>query len=49
MLSFSFKKNIRKKGSYPKYIKCNRCGYVTIVNDSSCPICIKDGLSIKMI
>jgi len=30
MLSLSLKRNIKKKGSHPKYFKCKRCGYVTI-------------------
>jgi len=31
-----------------KYYTCERCGYVTIVKGSVCPICIKEGLNIKL-
>jgi rubrerythrin len=31
-----------------KYYKCSRCGYISIVKDGDCPICTKDGFSIKM-
>lgn len=31
-----------------KYFKCNRCGYITIIRDSYCPICAKDGKKIKI-
>jgi len=31
-----------------KYFKCSRCGYISIVKDGNCPICTKDGFSIKM-
>ena len=44
------KKGIKRKERKPrvKYYKCERCGYISIVKDSTCPICAKDGLSIKM-
>ncbi len=32
-----------------KYYTCERCGYVTIVKGSVCPICAKEGLKIKLI
>ena len=38
------KKHILKK----KYYACERCGYVTIIRDSYCPICAKDGAKVKM-
>ncbi len=28
------------------YYKCPRCGYVTIIKDSFCPVCAKDGVKI---
>ncbi len=28
------------------YYKCHRCGYVTIIKDSFCPVCAKDGVKI---
>lgn len=31
-----------------KYFKCGRCGYISIVKDGTCPICVKDGFTIKM-
>jgi len=30
------------------YYKCPRCGYVTIIKDSFCPVCTKEGLKIKV-
>ncbi len=30
------------------YYKCARCGYISLVKSESCPICIKDGFTIKM-
>jgi len=48
MLGISLKKNNDKKPPHQKYFKCERCGYITIVRDSSCPICAKDGFKIKM-
>jgi len=30
------------------YYKCPRCGYVTIIKESFCPICVKDGVKIKV-
>jgi rubrerythrin len=37
-----------KQPKYHKYFKCDRCGYISIVKNSFCPICTKDGLKIKM-
>ncbi len=48
MYSINLKKNIEKKVVRQKYFKCDRCGYITIVRDSTCPICAKDGLKLKM-
>ena len=49
MLGISLKKHTDKKTPQQKYYKCERCGYITIVMDSTCPICAKDGFIIKMI
>lgn len=49
MLNISLKKNTEKKVTHQKYYKCERCGYITIVKNSICPICLKDGFEIKMI
>jgi rubrerythrin len=32
-----------------KYFRCEHCGYVTIVKDSFCPICAKEGVKIKVV
>lgn len=48
MFDFSIKKNTNIKTPSQKYFKCERCGYITIVRDSNCPICSKDGFKIKM-
>jgi hypothetical protein len=32
-----------------KYYKCDRCGYVSVVKNSLCPICIKDGIKTKLV
>ena len=37
-----------KKGKAQKYFKCERCGYISIVNNPYCPVCAKDGKIIKM-
>ncbi len=37
-----------KPRRFHKYYKCDRCGYISIVKNSNCPICTKDGKSIKM-
>lgn len=31
-----------------RYYKCPRCGYVTIIKDSFCPVCAKEGVKIKV-
>ena len=49
MLGVSLKKQKEKKTTQQMYYKCERCGYITIVKDSTCPICAKDGFNIKMI
>jgi rubrerythrin len=40
------KERIRAKRK--KYFECERCGYVTIVKDSECPICAKEGIKVKL-
>ncbi len=30
------------------YYKCPRCGYVTIIKESCCPVCAKEGVKIKV-
>lgn len=37
-----------EKHDHQKYYVCDNCGYVTIIRDSYCPICAKDGVKIKM-
>lgn len=49
MLNISLKKNTGKKVTQQKYYKCDRCGYITIIKGSLCPICVKDGHEIKMV
>ncbi len=41
-------KKERKNHRRVRYYKCERCGYISIVKDSFCPICAKDGKVIKM-
>jgi len=49
MLSIGIKKSQEKsKVQYQKYYKCDRCGYISIVKNSNCPVCKKDGFTIKM-
>jgi len=31
-----------------KYFRCKRCGYVTIIKNTYCPICAKEGVRIKI-
>ncbi len=33
---------------YYKYYKCDRCGYISMVKNSDCPICEKDGFKNKL-
>jgi rubrerythrin len=47
-LSFNSSKQEKKKVRRTKYYKCERCGYISIIKDSYCPICAKDGFKIKM-
>jgi rubrerythrin len=42
------KKNEKKLTEHKKYYACERCGYVTIIRDSFCPICAKEGIKVKM-
>ncbi len=47
--SLSIQSSINKKKlKLQKYYKCDRCGYVSIVRDSYCPICAKKGFKNKM-
>jgi len=49
MFTINLKNDIKKKKVvHQKYFKCDRCGYITIVRDSICPICAKDGFKLKM-
>lgn len=41
-------KQEKKKIKRQKYFECEHCGYVTIIRDSYCPICAKDGIKVKM-
>ncbi len=49
-MKFALKLNQEKfeQQKYYKYYKCDRCGYVSIIKDSNCPICEKDGYKIKL-
>ncbi len=38
----------RSKIKVHSYYKCPRCGYVSIIKDSYCPVCAKDGVKIKV-
>ena len=38
----------KKHAEHKKYYACERCGYVTIIRDSYCPICAKEGIKVKM-
>ena len=37
-----------KAPKYHKYFKCDRCGYISMVKNSICPICEKDGYKLKL-
>jgi rubrerythrin len=37
----------KNKTQHQKYYVCERCGYVTIIRDSYCPICAKEGVKVK--
>ena len=37
-----------KKFKRQKYFECERCGYVTIIRDSFCPICAKEDVKVKL-
>lgn len=48
---FGLSLNSRKKDQVNvphKYYKCSRCSYISVVKNATCPICIKDGFTIKM-
>ncbi|UBM62748.1 hypothetical protein LA303_01910 [Candidatus Sulfidibacterium hydrothermale] len=38
----------KEKAKVHHYYKCPRCGYVSIVKNSYCPVCAKEGLKIKL-
>ncbi len=38
----------KKQTRNHKYYKCTRCGYISIVRNTECPICVKDGFNLKM-
>ncbi len=48
MFHINLKRKIEKKVITQKYFKCDRCGYISIVKNSTCPICAKDGIKVKM-
>ncbi len=48
MFGLKLSGSVNKTKRYHKYYKCDRCGYISIVKNSSCPICTKDGKTIKM-
>lgn len=37
-----------KRTKYFRYYKCDRCGYISTLKNTECPICKKDGLSNKL-
>lgn len=37
-----------RQTKYYKYYKCDRCGYISIVKNTNCPICEKDGYKLKL-
>jgi len=39
----------QKEPRRTKYYICERCGYISIVRNSFCPICEKDNVEIKLI
>ena len=47
-LSLNNPKQDTKRKRRTKYYKCERCGYISIIKDSYCPICAKDGYKIKI-
>lgn len=53
MITMSDKEIMKKAGNdnprQIKYFICERCGYITIVRNSTCPICAKEHIDIKMI
>jgi rubrerythrin len=53
MLLMSKKETSKKRGNIEprqfKYFICERCGYISIVRNSTCPICAKDNIEIKLI
>ena len=37
-----------KNLKYHKYFKCDRCGYISIIKNTYCPICEKDGYRLRL-
>ena len=48
MIDSGVEKEKSSKKKLHKYFSCERCGYISIIRNSNCPICIKDGKKIKM-
>lgn len=48
MLTLKIDQKDKKKVKTQKYYTCDRCGYISIIGNSNCPICAKDGKQIKM-
>lgn len=48
MLGSNSSKDIVNKKLHKKYYKCSRCGYISIIQSNECPVCLKDGVKIKM-
>ncbi len=46
--ALKFSQNNPEQQKYYKYYKCDRCGYISIIKNSDCPICEKDGFKIKL-
>jgi len=53
MIIMNDKETTKKRGAeeprQTKYYICERCGYISIVRNSSCPICAKDDIQINLI
>ncbi|MCK4797208.1 MAG: hypothetical protein KAT05_07485, partial [Spirochaetes bacterium] len=48
-MKFALKINsASKEAKHYKYYKCDRCGYISMVKNSYCPICEKDGYKLKL-
>jgi rubrerythrin len=53
MIMMSSKETSQKKGQnlsrQTNYYICKRCGYISIVSNPTCPICIKENIQINLI